>query len=64
MVIPKTDLKEPEEQIKKEKIKFEIEEKELEELPYKKKTYNWIYKLLKLNPIYPINDIIRYIINK
>jgi len=60
MVIPKTDLKE----IKKEKIKFEIEEKELEELPYKKKAYNWIYKLLKLNPIDPINDFIRSILKK
>ena len=64
MVIPKTDLKEEEEEIKKEKIKFEIEEKELEELPYKKKAYNWIYKLLKLNPIDPINDFIRSILKK
>ncbi|MFW9899012.1 MAG: lysophospholipid acyltransferase family protein [Candidatus Thorarchaeota archaeon] len=64
MEIPKSDLKAHEEELKKDKVKYEIEAKEPEELLYKKKTHNWIYKILKLNPIDPINNFIRSILDK
>ena len=63
MEIPKTDLKEAQKQIKKEKIKFEIEEKD-KEIAYEKPHEKLLYKILKHNPIDYINDIIRSILDK
>ena len=51
--------------IPKEQIKYDIEEKvDDEELVYTSEHHNWIYKLLKLNPIDPINDKILEILDK
>jgi len=65
MEIPKTEIKTktPEDKIN-DYEKYEIEEKKEAELVYTKKTHNWIYKLLKLNPIDPINDYIHNILEK
>ncbi len=40
------------------------EDKELEELEYTKQHQNWVYKILKYNPIDPLNDLYRYIIKR
>ncbi|KKN09905.1 hypothetical protein LCGC14_1041950 [marine sediment metagenome] len=40
------------------------EEKELEDLEYSKRHQNWTYKILKYNPIDPLNDLWRYIIKR
>ncbi len=63
MEIPKIDLKESEKQIKKEKVKFEIEEKD-KELEYEKPHEKALYKILKHNPIDYINNILRSICEK
>ena len=63
MEIPKIDLKESEKQIKKEKVKFEIEEKD-KELEYEKPHEKALYKILKHNPIDYINNILRSIFEK
>jgi hypothetical protein len=41
-----------------------MEEKMQEELRYEKRHQNWTYKLLKFNPIDPLNDLYRYIIKR
>ena len=65
MEIPKTEIKTktPEDKIQEDE-KDEIEEKKDEDLVYRKESHNWIYKLLKLNPIDPINDYIHVILEK
>ena len=63
MVIPKTDLKETQKEIKKEKVKLEIEEKDTD-LLYEKPHEKFLYKILKYNPIDYINNILRSIFNK
>ncbi|NVM37456.1 MAG: 1-acyl-sn-glycerol-3-phosphate acyltransferase [Candidatus Lokiarchaeota archaeon] len=40
------------------------EEKLQEELKYEKRHQNWTYKILKYNPIDPLNDVWRYIIKR
>lgn len=44
--------------------KKSTEEKMKEELKYEKRHQDWMYKLLKYNPIDPINDLYRYIIKR
>ena len=60
---PEIKTKTPEDIFQKDE-KFEIDEKKEEDLVYRKESHNWIYKLLKLNPIDPINDYIHTIIEK
>ena len=40
------------------------EEKMQGELKYEQRHQDWTYKLLKLNPIDPLNDLYRYIIKR
>jgi len=40
------------------------EEKLQRELKYEKRHQDWTYKLLKFNPIDPLNDLYRYIIKR
>lgn len=40
------------------------EEKMQEELKYEKRHQDWTYKIMKLNPIDPLNDLYRYIIKR
>ena len=40
------------------------EKKMQEELKYEKRHQDWTYKLLKLNPIDPLNDLYRYIVKR
>lgn len=40
------------------------EEKMQEELKYEKRHQDWTYKLMKFNPIDPLNDLYRYIIKR
>lgn len=44
------------EKVKLDETKYEMEKTESEELVYTKKSQNWLYKILKYNPIDPIND--------
>ncbi|MFW9988870.1 MAG: lysophospholipid acyltransferase family protein [Candidatus Odinarchaeota archaeon] len=44
--------------------KKSTEEKMHEELKYEKRHQDWMYKLLKYNPIDPVNDLYRYIIKR
>jgi 1-acyl-sn-glycerol-3-phosphate acyltransferase len=60
MEIPKSEIKM---KTPEEKVGIEAKEEE-KELVYKKRHQNWLYKLLKLNPIDPINNIIRSILDK
>ncbi|MFX1456796.1 MAG: lysophospholipid acyltransferase family protein [Promethearchaeota archaeon] len=41
-----------------------MEEKMQEELKYEKRHQDWTYKLMKFNPIDPLNDLYRYIIKR
>ncbi|MHA2051689.1 MAG: lysophospholipid acyltransferase family protein [Promethearchaeota archaeon] len=41
-----------------------MEEKMREELKYEKRHQDWTYKLMKYNPIDPLNDLYRYIIKR
>jgi len=45
-------------------LKKNIEEKMQEELKYEKRHQDWTYKILKYNPIDPLNDLYRYIIKR
>jgi 1-acyl-sn-glycerol-3-phosphate acyltransferase len=45
-------------------LKKAIEEKMQEELKLEKRHQNWLYKILKYNPIDPLNDLYRYIIKR
>jgi 1-acyl-sn-glycerol-3-phosphate acyltransferase len=45
-------------------LKKSIEEKMQEELKYEKRHQDWTYKILKYNPIDPLNDLYRYIIKR
>ncbi|MHA2038413.1 MAG: lysophospholipid acyltransferase family protein [Promethearchaeota archaeon] len=44
--------------------KRSMEEKMQEELKYEKRHQDWTYKLMKLNPIDPLNNLYRYIIKR
>jgi 1-acyl-sn-glycerol-3-phosphate acyltransferase len=44
--------------------KRSMEEKMKEELKYEKRHQDWTYKLMKFNPIDPLNDLYRYIIKR
>ncbi|MFW9785299.1 MAG: lysophospholipid acyltransferase family protein [Candidatus Heimdallarchaeota archaeon] len=45
-------------------LRKSIEEKMQEELKYEKRHQDWTYKILKFNPIDPLNDLYRYIIKR
>ena len=45
-------------------IKKAIEEKMQEELKLEKRHQNWLYKVLKYNPIDPLNGLYRHIIKR
>ncbi len=45
-------------------LKKSIEEKMHEELKYEKRHQDWTYKIMKFNPIDPLNDLYRYIIKR
>ena len=45
-------------------LKKHIEEKMQEDLKYEKRHQDWLYKLMKFNPIDPLNDLYRYIIKR
>ncbi len=45
-------------------LKKHTEEKMQEELKYEKRHQDWTYKILKFNPIDPLNDLYRYIIKR
>lgn len=45
-------------------LKKNIEEKMQEELKYEKRHQDWTYKIMKYNPIDPLNDLYRYIIKR
>jgi 1-acyl-sn-glycerol-3-phosphate acyltransferase len=45
-------------------LKKAIEEKMQEELKLEKRHQNWLYKIMKFNPIDPLNDLYRYIIRR
>ncbi|MFX1304310.1 MAG: 1-acyl-sn-glycerol-3-phosphate acyltransferase [Promethearchaeota archaeon] len=45
-------------------LKKNIEEKMQEELKYEKRHQDWTYKIMKFNPIDPLNDLYRYIIKR
>ena len=45
-------------------LKRSLEEKMQKELKYEKRHQNWTYKILKYNPIDPLNDLWRYIIKR
>ncbi len=45
-------------------LKKAIEDKMQEELKYEKRHQDWTYKILKFNPIDPLNDLYRYIIKR
>jgi 1-acyl-sn-glycerol-3-phosphate acyltransferase len=47
-----------------EELKRELEEKLKSDLVVEKRHQNWLYQLLKYNPIDPINDFYRYIIKE
>ncbi|MFX1365498.1 MAG: lysophospholipid acyltransferase family protein [Promethearchaeota archaeon] len=44
--------------------KKSTEEKMQEELKYEKRHQDWMYKILKYNPIDPLNDLYRYIVRR
>jgi hypothetical protein len=44
--------------------KKSTEEKMQGELKYEKRHQDWTYKLMKFNPIDPLNDLYRYIIKR
>jgi hypothetical protein len=44
--------------------KISTEEKLQQELRYEKRHQDWTYKLMKFNPIDPLNDLYRYIIKR
>jgi len=44
--------------------KKSIEQKMQEELKYEKRHQDWTYKIMKFNPIDPLNDLYRYIIKR
>jgi hypothetical protein len=46
------------------KLVKSTEEKEQEELDFGKRHQNWTYKLLKYNPIDPLNDLYRQAIER
>jgi 1-acyl-sn-glycerol-3-phosphate acyltransferase len=63
MVLEKTEKKGY--QIAEEmESKKAMEEKMQEELKYEKRHQDWTYKLMKFNPIDPLNDLYRYIIKR
>ncbi|MEJ2248274.1 MAG: lysophospholipid acyltransferase family protein [Candidatus Lokiarchaeota archaeon] len=62
MVISKTDVKKDESELEEKHEIVSIEEEEKEDL-FKKPHQNLLYKILKLNPIDPLNDIYHKIID-
>ena len=65
MELPKSEIsKKTLENDVKEEVKYEIEGGESEEPLFKKKGHNWMVKLLKLNPIDPLNKILLEFLEK
>ena len=65
MELPKTEInKKTLENVGKEEVKYQIEGEESEEPLFKKKGHNWMVKLLKLNPIDPLNKILLEFLEK
>ena len=65
MVLEKSDYKITEKkpiEIEKEKLRYDIVEKDLE-LKYEKRSQNWLYKILKYNPFDWLNNIYRKFID-